>query len=346
MLQRSRRMSSMKKWLLLLVVVVVAIMLTGALAYLSRIEPQQRPPSSEKIELTPERIARGRYLAENVIGCFDCHTDRRFERWGMPPFRERLGSGASRCWDESFGVPGTVCFPNLTPDPETGLGRWSDGEIMRAIREGVDREGRALIVMPAYRQLSDEDTRAIVAHLRSMKPIRVERPKTRLGFFASVRIKGVPRPLTGPVPEIDRGDEVAYGRYLARLAGCEFCHTPTDERGQPIRPKIYSGGRRFKLTPSADVTSTNLTPHPTGLKDVTRAAFISGMRAADEASVSAVKVAVEENTVMPWVSYAGMTEEDLGAIHAFLGTIPPIENHVEKRRRPIFSRTATTAAAP
>src|SRR5216110_697497 len=84
-------------------------------------------------------------------------------------------NAGSACIGPEQGAPGKICFPNLTPDPETGLGAWTDGEILRAIREGVSRDGRALFPMMPYtefRALSDEDTRAIVAYLRTMPAVK------------------------------------------------------------------------------------------------------------------------------------------------------------------------------
>ncbi|MBI4542958.1 MAG: hypothetical protein HY705_08010 [Gemmatimonadetes bacterium] len=89
---------------------------------------------------TPETIARGAYLAMNVTGCIACHSDVESSQPGDPLVPEREGSG--RDWGVVPGFPGRIRAPNLTPDPETGIGRWSDGEILRAVREGVSRDGR------------------------------------------------------------------------------------------------------------------------------------------------------------------------------------------------------------
>ena len=77
-------------------------------------------------------------------------------------------------WNEQIGFPGTLVASNITPDPDTGLGKWTDGEIIRAIREGVDRDGNALFpIMPYshFRNMSEEDAQAIVAYLRSLPPL-------------------------------------------------------------------------------------------------------------------------------------------------------------------------------
>src|SRR5690349_17358035 len=142
---------------LVVVAVMLAIIVAGALGYLSLMKPAQRPASTDAFASTPERLERGRYLVENVLHCFDCHSEKQADVWAMPAVPGRRGGGDSVCWDEKLGLPGRVCFPNITPDPETGIGKWTDGEIARAIREGVDRDGNALFLMPfsTYSALSD-----------------------------------------------------------------------------------------------------------------------------------------------------------------------------------------------
>lgn len=118
-------------------------------------------------------VARGQYLA-TIATCTDCHTDGALA--GKPdPTRYLAGSTIG------FEIPGfgIVYGKNLTPDPETGLGRWTDEEIVRALKQGQSRDGRALApIMPwhAYTVLSVEDTRALVAFLRSLTPVRFAPP--------------------------------------------------------------------------------------------------------------------------------------------------------------------------
>ncbi|HWW63010.1 MAG TPA: cytochrome c, partial [Thermoanaerobaculia bacterium] len=156
--------------ILLLVVVAVAVC---AIAWLALRRPAQRPASTEKIEATPERLARGKYLAHHVTDCFGCHSDH-IDAFGFPPKPGTEGQGGMS-FSKADGFPGFLAVRNITPDPETGIGNWTDGEILRAIREGVDREGKALFpMMPygGYKELGDEDAKAIVAYLRTIKPIR------------------------------------------------------------------------------------------------------------------------------------------------------------------------------
>jgi mono/diheme cytochrome c family protein len=268
-----------------------------------------------------------------VSNCLTCHTENDKTRWGAPYKKDSRGAGGD-CWTPEIGFAGTVCAKNITQHPEHGLGKWTDGEILRAIREGVDRNGQALFdIMPyrSYRHLSDEDAMAVVAYLRTLPALPGQKPARTLDFPLPIVVKFMPEPLTGPVPAPDKNDKVAYGRYLANVAGCETCHTPVDERHMPLPGKAFAGGQRFQLNKQgAVVVSANLTPHATGLGGRTRENFIAMFKAYSSPESHDVPVAPEKNTVMPWLTLSGMTEEDLGAIYDYLQTVTPIENKVEK----------------
>jgi hypothetical protein len=142
----------MLKTILLILVCLVTLVVVVAAAggtYLYLRKPAQAPASSIKVSMTPERIARGKYVFESVADCGGCHSQRDFSLVNGPVVDS--GRGAGTVLSEIMkGLPGTVVAPNITPDPETGLGSWTDGEKIRAIREGVDREGNALFPMMPY----------------------------------------------------------------------------------------------------------------------------------------------------------------------------------------------------
>jgi len=154
---------------MILVVLGAPIALAAAgLIVLAVRPPAMNPPSDLKVELTPERVARGEYLVKHVFECVGCHSDHLYERWGMPVKPGTLLQGGFRFTKEQ-AVPGEVTAQNLTADVETGLGSWTDGEIVRAIREGINRDGRAMFPMmpyPDYLGMSDDDVHAVVAYLR------------------------------------------------------------------------------------------------------------------------------------------------------------------------------------
>jgi mono/diheme cytochrome c family protein len=308
--------------------------LVGGATYFLMYKPKQRPASTEKVESTPVRLERGRYLAEVVFGCFDCHSNHDLTRYGAPAVGP-AGQGGD-CVGETQGFPGQVCMSNITPDKQGGLGDWTDGEIIRAVREGVDKEGKALFpMMPftEYRAISDEDARALVAFLRALPPVNKTVPEKHVNFPLSVFMKFAPQPLDGPVPEPNRDDKVAYGKYLAKVSGCQFCHTPVDKQHQPIAGLEFAGGQEFP-GPWGALRSPNLTPHATGLADKTEQQFIGMFKVFDMPVTDLPAVTPDKNTVMPWLSRARMSEADLGAIFAYLKTVPPVDRAVEKRPQP------------
>ena len=313
----------------IVLLVIVALAAIGV-SYLTLRKPAQRAVSAEPIERTPERIARGKYLARHVAMCIDCHSERT-DRYALPlkPGREGVGGFV---WDHKIGFPGVLAAANLTPDAQTGLGNWSDDEIMRAMREGVDRNGNALFpIMPyeQYRHMSDEDAKSIVAYLRTLEPKRYERPKKTLDVPLNFVEKFVPKPIEAPVPPPDRSNELAYGKYMTTIAACVECHTPKDDKGQSLPGMDFAGG--FVMHgPGFRVVTTNITPHPsTFMGRATKEEFIGRFRAfANFTADTAPPAPKGRNTLMPWIAYSGMTDEDLGAIYTYLKSLPPVENQV------------------
>jgi len=125
--------------------VIVAGLVLGFL-YLRK--PATAPPLDVKVEVTPERLDRGRFLFERLADCGGCHSERDFSRFGGPVMPG--GRGKGKVLPPDLGLPGVIVASNITPDRETGIGAWTDGEKIRAIREGIDREGRTLFPMMPY----------------------------------------------------------------------------------------------------------------------------------------------------------------------------------------------------
>jgi len=308
------------------------LLLAMAVVYIGVILPRTAPPSDIEIVSTPELVERGRYLAEHVILCNDCHSERDWTQYGGPPMPP-IGAGRA-CMTRQTAVagimtsesnfPGVLCIRNITSDKDTGIGDWTAGEIIRSMREGVGRDGRALFpIMPyfIFKDISDEDSAAIVAYMRALPPVRAERPEREIDFPMNVLIRLWPEPLTDPVLTPDRADSVAYGAYLTAIGRCSFCHTPRAGRGiAGIPGKEFAGGVPFAIG-SKRMYSKNLTPHASGIGNWTREAFIARFKAYSEPLI----VVPEDNTLMDWNAYAGMTEADLSAIYDYLQSLPPVE---------------------
>jgi mono/diheme cytochrome c family protein len=313
------------------IALVLIIGIAVLIGWLAAKKPAMRAPSVEKIEATPERLARGKYLVENVTHCLGCHSDAYFDRFALPLKPGTAGQGGFP-FDKKLDVPGLVQAQNITPDPKHGIGDWSDGEVLRAIREGVNRDGEAMFPMmpyPNYRMLSDEDAKAIVAYLRTIAPIEHAVAPRQLDFPVNFVVKFIPQPLDGPVPEPDRNDTKAYGKYLATVAGCVFCHTPRDGKGRPIAGQELSGGWVLQ-GPWGRVVSANITPDPdTYIGKASREEFIDRFKALEHLAGENAPVAPPgKNTVMAWPGFGGMTREDLGAIYDYLKTEKPIKKTV------------------
>lgn len=162
-----------------------ALLLTG-LSAAGCTGKYRRPTTPERVEATAERIARGSYLVNQATSCGGCHTPREGNSILGGERTDAYLAGGSVINEAEMGA--TLAVPNITPDVETGIGGWSEDELLRAIRDGVAKDGHLLIpLMPfnSYQFMSDEDARAIVAFLRSVPAVknRVDREKNDLPFL-------------------------------------------------------------------------------------------------------------------------------------------------------------------
>ena len=321
----------MWKRVLLILVLLIILIPAGGLAYLYMRQPAQAPPSSIKVSTAPERVERGKYLFTTLADCDGCHSQRDFTRVAGPVVESGRGRG-NVLSSLMTGLPGTVVAPNLTPDMETGLGSWTDGEKIRAIREGVDKQGRALFpMMPykTYRSMSDYDVESLVAYMNTLPPVNNALAPTQLAFPVNLMIKGVPEPV-GSVPAPDRADKLKYGEYLVGVAGCGECHSPA-ERGQKVKGKEFAGGQAF-ATNIGTAVSANITPDmETGIGKWDEAHFFKKFYDYKEyAAAGPPKMGGPESfTLMPWLPYSQLAQEDLSAIYAYLRTLPPVHNYVD-----------------
>ncbi len=275
--------------------------------------PRQRPLTDIRFEASAERLDRGRYLSEHLLQCFVCHSERDWDKPGAPPVPGRKGAGVVL----SERGERRIVAPNITPDVETGAGSWSDDMLARAIREGIGHDGRALFWGMWYRSfaiLSDEDLAAVVVYLRSIPPVRNALPATRLLPDELAAGAAFPTPITVPVEGPAPGDRLARGRYLIGLADCVGCHTSWES---PRMPGMFAGGNQIERG-SRSAYSSNITPHESGTGYSTDT-FRMVMRTGKGGSLS---------SIMPWIVFRGLADDDLGAIHAVLGTVQPVAHYI------------------
>jgi hypothetical protein len=313
--------------------IVVLVLAVAALAGISFtvgwkpfFGPEARTLTDRAFEPTPERLERGEYLVRNVAGCLFCHSEIDPSVEGLPIKAGTEGAG------RSFAEEGIewLMVPNITPDPDTGAGNWSDDTLARAIREGIGYDGRALFpAMPYqnYRRMSDDDLAAVVVYLRSIRPVRKAQPRSEIPFPVNRLINTVPKRIDGPVPPPDMSAPLSRGEYLTAMASCTDCHTPMTPEGQFLEGLEFAGGNMIVHGGRQPVAAANLTPSPSGIPYYTEELFLESFRTGR----------VRERQLsdnMPWAHYRNMTDEDLLAIFAYLQTLEPVDHYVDNAEPP------------
>ena len=254
---------------------------------------------------------RGKYLMEGIVACGNCHTPKGPD--GKALADRELAGGDAIDAPIFHAMP-----PNITPDPETGIGKWSDAQIINAIRNGKRPDGTLIgppMPIAFYRDMSDNDVRAIVAYLRQVKPVRNQVAKS------TYRIPLPPSygPEVTKVAEIDPKDALVYGRYMATALGhCMDCHTPLVE-GRNDLSRIGAGGNQFGLPGGGVVTSPNLTPaNKDGIAKWTDAQLTTAIQTGATPDRAMVRL-------MAFDWYAHVNTQDMAALVAFLRSLKPAQ---------------------
>ena len=306
---------------------VIILLIGGGLFYLTQMLPNVGDAPDLTVELTEERIEHGKFLANHVFVCMDCHSGKNFSRFGVSTDTTTLGRGGN-LYGMEHGFPGDYYAKNLTP---YHLGDWTDGEIFRAITTGVSKDGHALFpIMPYtnYRRVDKEDIYDVIAYLRTLESIENDVPASYSPPPMNIIINTMPQEAAF-VTKPDISDRVAYGEYLVISASCADCHTPRDDKGVPLPGMDFAGGDSFEMA-GGTVYSANITPHEaTGIGAWTEEMFIARFKRFQDPNdpINTYTVSPGEfNTEMPWRFYSGMSEEQLSAIFAYLSTLTPVEN--------------------
>lgn len=318
-------MKKIVKWILLLFLVA----LISILSYVKLALPDVGEIEYLTIKPTASRLERGKYLANHVCVCVDCHSTRNWNEFSGPLIDGTIGKGGE-VFDQRFGFPGSFYSKNITP---SGIGDWTDGEVLRAIASGVSKDGKALFPImphPHFGRMDREDLESIIVYLRSLKPIENIVPESKADFPMNFIINTIP---TAPkfTKRPNQEDAVAYGSYLFNAASCSECHTK-QEKGKPIEGMELAGGFEFPLVTGGIARSANITQDKvTGIGKWSEADFVKRFKSYTDSTYVPNKIQKGDfNTIMPWTMYGGMSEKDLKAIYAYLKTIKPIHNSVEK----------------
>jgi mono/diheme cytochrome c family protein len=254
-------------------------------------------------------VARGKYVVATAGGCA-CHT---------PPDGVGLNAGGTK-FELPYGI-GVVYAPNITPDAETGIGKWTAAQVTGAIRRGERPDGSKLFPIHPYKYLgsiADDEAAALVAYLKSVKPIKSSVPAR------SLRIPVPTLTIATPVPVAPR-EGLARGTYLAGGPGhCAECHTPRRFDFSPDDAKFLAGGPG----PQGSVTA-NITPHAeTGIGRWTEAQIARFLRSGVKPSGQEASSLMKTVIVGTSAGFKDLTEADATAIARYLKTVPPIENRV------------------
>lgn len=278
----------------LLTLVCGLILILGIVGFTKLNARYDNPPSNLTVAGTPEQIERGKKLA---LICAGCHSDSE---------DNVVLSGTN--FGGEIGLPiGALYAPNLTPAGE--IKDWTDGELIRAIREGTHKDGRSLLVMPSeqFRYMSDEDVVALVAYLRSQPATGEQSPATQLNTLGALfmnladfrthqePVGSVPMPAAGS-PE--------YGVYLVDLIGCRSCHgqnlegkSPDDQSGPPPGPNLTKRIPNWTEAEFLDFFHTGKVP--------------SGEQVGNQ---------------MPWRAVSQIaTDDDLKLMFAYLHSLQPVD---------------------
>ena len=288
------------------------------------------PVPDVRASTDPAVIARGEYLVYGPAHCVVCHSNSFADVQKLVSGEKVPLQGGTK-----FTAPplGTIYSQNLTPDPETGIGRYSDGQIARMMRYNVRPNGRASVspMMP-FHNMSEEDMVAIISFLRSQAPVRNAVPANEWTvpgkIIRSISSTFKPRDASEVHPPKVAPEEKPTkerGEYLARyVANCVGCHTPLDDTTfEPTGPD-FSGGEEFEPTPLPGVDmqtwfrTPNITPQRGSalMKFPDRATFVARFKVGGRQHAG---------TPMPWEAFARMSPEDVAAIYEFLRSLPPAE---------------------
>lgn len=266
-------------------------------------------------------IRQGAYIYR-AGGCAGCHTDEK-------------GKGGENAGGRAIESPfGTFYAPNITPDREHGIGKWSEADFMRSLRDGIAPNGHhyyPAFPYTSYTRLYDDDVRALWAYLRSRPAVaRPNTPHELVWYANRTAVRGWKALYFEPgrfTPDPARSERVNRGAYLATAAAhCEECHTPRDHFGGLKKNLQYAGTRDG---PDGGVVP-NITPDKrTGIgrwNESDLAYYLETGLTPDGDSAGDLMAEVIDNGLQY------LTKDDLRSIAAFIFSLPPIEHQVSKPR--------------
>jgi mono/diheme cytochrome c family protein len=264
----------------------------------------------------PAVVARGEYLVWGPGHCAGCHgAVDRLEEYEADATRIPLTGGFA------FEIPpGRIVVPNITSDPQTGIGKMTDGEIARSLRHGVGRNRSMLFPIMPFQHVSDEDLTAIVSYLRTLEPVEQPQEKSDLSLLGKVLFAYVLEPAgpVEPVPEhVEPAPTAEYGAYLVKsVANCYGCHTNRDLATGAFFGEPMAGGLELEHRGQMFVIPNITKGKGSRLETWDEAGFIARMRTGQPSA---------PGSPMPWAPMSEATDDDLRAIWAYLQTVAPVD---------------------
>jgi mono/diheme cytochrome c family protein/cytochrome c2 len=268
--------------------------------------------------MAESQIERGNYLVNTIMACGNCHSPR--DANGKTIADKAFSGGLT------FNTPAFVATAsNITPDPGTGIGSWSDAEIKRALIEGLRPDHGHLpgvplaAIMPAnfYKALLNDDLDAVVAYLRSLKPVRNE--VANPVYKVPIRRDAYPDAEAG-FSKAMFTDPVRRGAYLVTIGHCMECHSAWSRGVSDFKTGLGRGGRDFSEAGFVGSKASNITSDRT-----------AGIGAwSDQEIARAITHGIGRDgrmlkPPMAFAYYAGLKDTDIGDIIAYLRTVPPLQ---------------------
>lgn len=306
------------KWFGIILLGLIAGIVT--VTYFSQHKKYEAPIPDIKASTDPEVIAWGKHLVLGPAHCVDCHSTAKNVDSLIKLGQEPVLSGG-KVFDLPFGKFYTR---NLTPDKETGIGNYTDGEIARVLRYSIKKNGESVLPFMPFQNMNDEDLVAVISYLRSTKPVSNPVPQhdyNAMGYL----IKAFLIKPVGPTERTQVGmvhdSSAEYGKHLVMaVANCNECHTKRNGIGDFVGEPL-AGGTEFEDDKGGKIYSPNLTPDPSSrIFGWSQQAFINRFRMGRVLSYSH----------MPWESFGRMTDDELKAIYNYLQTVKPVKTAAVK----------------
>lgn len=313
----------MKRKILLTLLTIVVIIIVFV-AYLQASYRQnfndQYPVSEMQVNGDSAMIAHGRYLAYGPAHCASCHVP--VDQMD----RIEAGEELPLIGGFKFELPIANYFtPNITPDEETGIGRYSDGHLYRMLRYNIKANGEAVPEIMPFRNMSEYDIKSIIAFLRTQPAVHHQVPENEVNLLGKIMHRFVFKPF-GPDGEppvkVEKDSSIVYGKYMAEsVANCRGCHTERNMMTGEFTGPEYAGGMVFEPAPDTrgwKFVTPNLTKDPeTGvMANWSEEAFINRFRMGR----------VNPGSPMPYGSFAKFDDTDLKALYRFLRSLEPVHN--------------------